>query len=151
MIQYRLAKIEEIDFLVELRLKEMAMFTDIPFPKEHIEDIRSFYELKMKDNTCFTVLGYDKDILVTTGMIYFYHSLASNANPSGKTGYISNIWTHDQYRRQGIASEVMDQLLELAKGKCGMVCLNASEEGRGLYEKKSFVQNERAMIYIMKE
>lgn len=147
MIQYRLATIEEVDFLVQLRLQELALFTDVPFPIEHKNEIKLFYKDTMRNRSCFTLLGYDQEVLVATGTIYFQDCLPSNANPIGRTGYITNIWTHDAYRRQGIGTKLMDRLLEIGKEHCGMICLNTSAEGQTLYLKKGFKKNEQAMVY----
>lgn len=151
MIQYRLATLNELDFLVQLRIEELALFSDTPFPVENIIHIRNFYENKMKDTSCFTILGYDNTTLVAAGTIYFYDSLPSNTNASGKTGCITNIWTHKQYRHQGIASHIMDQLLDIAKDRCTLVCLNTSDAGEAVYIKKGFVKNKKAMLYTCKE
>lgn len=44
--------------LVALRIKELAMFSDIPLEKENIHRIKEFYKAKMEQVACFTILGY---------------------------------------------------------------------------------------------
>jgi predicted GNAT family N-acyltransferase len=148
MIIYRLADLQDIELLVDLRIQDMKLFYTEPFPKEHIGAIKKFYTSKMKENTCFTILGYDKDCLVTMGAIYFYDVLPSNTNPLGIMGYITNVWTHEKYRHQGLAGTIVDQLLAIAKKHHSPVSLTASEEGVHLYLKKGFVKNKSMMVYI---
>ncbi len=146
MITYKHAGINDIELLVELRIKELAMFSDIPLSKEAISQIRRFYQDKMNNNNCLTILAYDKDLLVSTGTIYYYDTLPSNNNPIGITGQITNIWTHPNYRRMKIASNIMYQLMDYSKDRCGLFCLNSSDEGVTLYHSIGFVHNEKHMI-----
>lgn len=149
-ILYRMATIDELDFLVEVRKKELALFSDVPLSSKAVEKTYLFYQDKMKSDECFTILGYDDMLLVTTGTVYFYDSMPSNSNHSGKTGYITNIWTKEEYRGRGLASNVIEQLIALSKHRCGLLCLNASQEAKSLYVEKGFVFNDKNMVYQWK-
>lgn len=150
-IVYRIATMEELDFLIELRKKELALFSDVPLSPKTVEKTYFFYQDKMKKKECFTILGYDDTLLVTTGTVYFYDTMPSNNNHSGKTGYITNIWTKEEYRGNGLASDIMDQLMILSKQSCGILCLNASDEAKSLYTRKGFVCNDKNMVYQWKK
>lgn len=147
MITYQLATLDEVDLLVELRIKDLALFNEEPFPKEHISNIKNFYERKMSTEDCFTILGYDGNTIVASGTIYFYDTLPSNVNPLGKTGYISSVWTDEEYRCQGIGKSIMQQLMDIGADKCNVICLNATEDGERVYTKLGFEKNGKAMIY----
>ena len=68
------------------------------------------------------------------------------ANPSfphGRSGYVLGVFTEEFARRQGIASALMQMLLEKAKAlRLDTVTLSASEMGRGIYEKLGFTVKE---------
>lgn len=59
---------------------------------------------------------------------------------SGSTCYLMNVYTCDGYRRMGIASKILDRLIEDAK-KEGITCidLSATEMGKPVYLKKGFI------------
>ena len=76
------------------------------------------------------------------------------ANPNfinGLTGTILNVYVKPEYRRQGIAKNMMDKLLCDAK-EMGLdyVELKATEQGRGLYESLGF-EDDVSKYYRMKK
>lgn len=59
--------------------------------------------------------------------------------PNSKAAYIQNMYTLKEYRRQGLAKELFVRTLEEAKAKgCSKVILNASDDGKPLYEQFGF-------------
>ena len=72
--------------------------------------------------------------------------MPSNENPSGVMGQLTNVWVVDKYRNRGIATRIINELLDIAKDKCGMVCLNSSDEAISLYYKLGFEDNKRYLI-----
>ena len=66
--------------------------------------------------------------------------------PSGKTAYISSMYTLPDYRRQGIASRLLTLIIGEAKERlCQRIWLNASDMGRPLYRKFGFADSATAM------
>ena len=77
-------------------------------------------------------------------------------NPSfinGRTGTVMNVYTRPEFRRQGIAFELMKMLLcESEKLGLDFVELKATEDGYGLYRRLGFenaVSKYRDMKYII--
>lgn len=60
---------------------------------------------------------------------------------SGSTCYLMNVYTISEYRRLGIASQILDRLISDAKSE-GITCidLSATEMGKHVYLKKGFVE-----------
>lgn len=60
---------------------------------------------------------------------------------SGSTCYLMNVYTISEYRRLGIASMILDQLIIDAKSE-GITCidLSATEMGKHVYLKKGFIE-----------
>ncbi len=76
--------------------------------------------------------------VVTTGMIFFHADVAG----------IYYVATHPHYRRRGLASKMMQYLLARAHAKeVRMATLQASEEGKSLYEHLGFKQICRFIEY----
>ena len=53
-------------------------------------------------------------------------------------GQITNVWVDEAFRRQGIATRMVERLMEEARGEAQMVCLNSSEQALGMYERMGF-------------
>jgi GNAT superfamily N-acetyltransferase len=59
--------------------------------------------------------------------------------PCAKRAVILNVYTEREFRRQGIAQQIMGTILAWVKEQgFGAVNLHASDEGRALYEKLGF-------------
>jgi GNAT superfamily N-acetyltransferase len=64
------------------------------------------------------------------------------ANPTGKTGLLSSMYTLKPYRRKGIASQLLDMVInEAHQYGCSVVQITASDMGVHLYRKYGFVKN----------
>lgn len=94
-------------------------------------------------------MAEEDGIAAATGAVLFYDYPPGFSNPSGKVAYIANMFTSPDYRRRGLALEIMDMLVEEArKAGAGEVRLLASEPGRPVYEKYGFIKEEG--WYILK-
>ena len=76
---------------------------------------------------------------------------SSPAFPDGKTGFVMNVYTDPAYRRQGLATRLMNMMLDEAKEMgLDMVELKATDAGYPVYKKVGFqdaVAYHRPMIY----
>lgn len=145
-LDYRFTGMEDLDYLVRMRIKDLQMFANCPVTQELKDSIRRFYTSRMQDGACFTLVGYDGGEIVATGTIYYYDVLPSNENPRGRVGQITNVWVDEGYRRQGIATEIVGMLLEKARHEVGMVCLNSSDAALAMYKAMGFTENNRYLI-----
>lgn len=149
MINFRYATISDLDFLVELRIRDLKMFSNQNINQDTINNIKKFYQNGIKSQTCFTLLGFDNDNFVASETLYLYNIMPSNENPLGGVGQLTNIWVKEEYRHQGIATKVVKELIALKKDECGMVCLNSSHEAKSLYQKIGFKTKENYMVMML--
>lgn len=149
-IQFRYALADEAEYLTDLRIQ---FFKEAPelFSSEHLQETRKhifeFLSKKLENGNCFALLAEYGTETVGTGMLYFYDTLASMQNPIGKIGYLTNIWVKKEFRRQGIATEIVRQLMEKAKKRCVVVTLSASEMGKSVYQNYGFEMVSQMMTY----
>lgn len=67
---------------------------------------------------------------------------------SGKMGLLSSMFTNPDYRRKGIARELLHRVVEEARNYgCGTVQITASDMGVKLYTTYGFVHNNNFMQY----
>ena len=68
--------------------------------------------------------------------------------PSGKIGLLSSMFTDPDYRRMGIAKELLHRVVEEAREYgCGTIQITASDLGVKLYTDYRFVNNDNFMQY----
>ena len=83
MLNFRYADINDLDFLVELRIRDLRLFSNQEILPQTINKIRDFYKTGIINGTCFTLLGFDNELLAASGTLYLYSLMPSNENPSG--------------------------------------------------------------------
>jgi len=68
------------------------------------------------------------------------HPAAEHAFAEGRHGLIINVFTEPDWRRQGIAEQLLTEIINWSKEqKLDRLVLHASEKGRRLYEQLGFV------------
>ena len=91
-IEYKVLGVDDLELLVELRIKDLKMFSNQKITHSTIENIRVFYKEKMLKDECHTLVGYHFNQIISTATIYYYDILPSNENSKGKVGQITNVW-----------------------------------------------------------
>lgn len=145
MLNFRWADINDLDFLVNLRIWDLKLYSEHEISDQTVNKIKHFYQTGMSNETCFTLLCFDNELLVACGCLYIYETMPSNENPMGTTGQLTNIWLDESFRHQGIGRQIVNELLTKAKSKCQVVCLNSSNNAVDFYKKLGFETKERHM------
>lgn len=138
-VTFRKATEKDISELVELRIKQLV---DEGYPE--VIDIRCelnrYFFDSLLNSSLICWLGLSNGVVIATAGLCFYQFTCSFSNPTGINAYITNMYTSNKVRKQGIATLLVDKLLTQAKALgYTTVKLHASEHGRGVYEKAGFV------------
>ena len=120
-IEYKVLGVDDLELLVELRIKDLKMFSNQKITHSTIENIRVFYKEKMLKDECHTLVGYHLNQIISTATIYYYDILPSNENPKGKVGQITNVWIDENYRHLGIGRYMVEYLIENYQKDVGMI------------------------------
>ena len=147
---FRKATVDDLDLLTKTRTEVLRAVNRLPDGTD-MSDVekqsRAYYEKALRDGTHTACLVFDGDRWVGAGGISYYQVMPTYHNPSGKKAYIMNMYTHPEYRRRGIASGVLDLLVEDARSKqIAFISLEATAMGRPVYEKYGFVPMDDEMI-----
>ena len=147
MIQYEKLTKERLDTFIQMRirqLREEGATEDIDL----VPALRDYYNRHMADGTFVSWLALDGDQIVGTSGMSFVEKPPYFGCPSGKIGLLSSMFTAPEYRRQGIARELLSRVVEEARTYgCGTVQITASDMGVLLYTDFGFVKNENFMQY----
>lgn len=137
---YRKAGLEDAGKLIEIR-KQQLIDEGIEPDINIDEELADFFNQKLADDSLVEWIVEDNGEIIATAAIAFYQFPPTYTNKSGWKGYVTNMYTRDDYRRQGIATLLLDKLVEVAKIRnVKKLWLGASELGRPVYEKFGFRQ-----------
>ncbi len=149
-LTFRKATIDDIDLLTKTRIEVLRAANRLPDDTD-MRDVekqsRMYYEKALRDGTHTACLVFDRNRWVGAGGISYYQVMPTYRNPSGNKAYIMNMYTHPDYRRRGIASGILDLLIEDARSRqITFISLEATAMGHPLYEKYGFVPMDDEMI-----
>jgi ribosomal protein S18 acetylase RimI-like enzyme len=150
MITIRPFTLEQVDTIVRQR---SAMFIDMgrdPQATRLNEPI--VREWLLRHMAAGTYLGFEAVGVDGTSAGGVGLAILDMLPPPGilhtRRGYVYNVYVEPDFRRQGIASLLIQQCLAQCRHMgIGLVSLHASDEGRGVYEKLGFTPtNEMRLI-----
>lgn len=138
---------KELDKFIEIRinqLREEGATQDIDLRPE----LKDYYNRHMVDGTFVSWLGMDGDAIIGTSGMSFVERPPVFSCPNGRIGILSSMFTARQYRRKGIAKELLSRVVQEAKEYgCGAVQITASDMGVLLYSDFGFKKNGNFMQY----
>ena len=110
--------------------------------------LRDYYHRHLADGTFVSWLALDGDTIVGTSGMSFVEKPPYFSCPTGRIGLLSSMYTLPDYRRRGIAGQLLHRVVEEArKNGCGSVQITASDMGVLLYSSYGFVRNANFMQY----
>ena len=128
------------------QLKEEGAESDLDLMPALLE----YYRKHLADGTFVSWLALDGERIIGTSGMSFVEKPPYYSNPTGKIGLLSSMYTHPDYRRQGIARKLLDCVVEEARAcGCGAVWITASEMGVLLYTAYGFEKNGRFLQYVL--
>ncbi|MBL0047720.1 MAG: GNAT family N-acetyltransferase [Bacteroidetes bacterium] len=142
-ITYNRATLADIQTLVDNRIL-FALELGGEQPQEKIVDLKSqmttYFSKATADNSCISILAKSNGIVAGIGSVHIRDMPGNFKNPSGKWGYIMNMYTVPQYRRKSICKSILTLLVEEGK-KCGVTAfeLHATKEGEKVYTQEGFI------------
>lgn len=140
-VQYKKLTKKELDTFIEMRicqLREEGAKEEVDLKPALVD----YYDRHMADGTFVSWLAVDGDKIVGTSGMSFIEKPPYFSCPSGRIGILSSMFTAKDYRRQGIAKELLSRVVNEAKEYgCGCVQITASDMGVLLYTDFGFVKN----------
>lgn len=148
-IQYQKLTKKELDTFIDIRINQLRE----EGAKENIDlkpALADYYDRHMKDRTFVSWIALDGDKIIGTSGMSFIEKPPYFGCPNGKIGLLSSMYTAKEYRRQGIAKELLTRVMKEAKEYgCGVVQITASDMGVLLYSDFGFKKNGNFMQYTL--
>ena len=146
-ITYQKLTEKELPVFMEMRIRQLRE----EGAKEDIDlrpALKDYYKRHMADGTFVSWLAMDGDTIIGTSGMSFVEKPPYFGCPSGKMGLLSSMFTAKEYRRMGIAKELLSRVVEEAgQYGCGTVQVTASDMGVLLYTDFGFEKNGNFMQY----
>ena len=146
-IIYKKLTEKELDTFIQMRinqLREEGATEDIDL----VPVLKDYYIRHMADGTFVSWLAMDGNEIIGTSGMSFVEKPPYFGCPSGRIGLLSSMFTNPNYRRKGIAKELLSRVVNEAKEYgCGTVQITASDMGVKLYTVFGFKHNDNFMHY----
>ena len=144
-MEYRMADASDIDMLMNVRLSMLRIVNDLPvdyiFDDKLVTNSRRYF----LDQT--TVVAVDDGRCVACASMSYIEIMPTFSHTSGKRAHLMNVYTEKDYRRRGIARQLVNMLIEDARVHGATeISLDATESGRPLYESMGFKASEECMV-----
>lgn len=148
-IEYKRLTEKELDIFIEMRinqLREEGAAEDIDLKPA----LSNYYRRHMADGTFISWIALDRNKIIGTSGLSFVEKPPYFSCPNGKIGLLSSMFTEKEYRRRGIAKELLSRIVnEARQNDCGVIQITASDMGVLLYADFGFVKNGNFMQYTI--
>ena len=147
----RLATINDIDSLVELRIKLLnetnTNIINYDWNK-YSQVLRNFYYNGISDGSVIAYIAEQNEDIISVSIMCFYNITPLLDNLDGKMALLSDMYTIPEYRSNGFGTSLLNCIIEHAK-QLGYkkIILNATDSGRKLYEKYGFKDISGEIVY----
>ncbi|MCR5383285.1 MAG: GNAT family N-acetyltransferase [Saccharofermentans sp.] len=147
MIEYRIATKDDIDLLMSSRLEMLRVVNglsdDYEYSYEIVNESRDYF--LNGDHT--TILALDDGKVIGCASMSYMRIMPTFSHPTGKRAHLMNVYTRNEYRRQGIARKMVGMLIdETWKRGATEISLDATTMGRPLYESLGFTDSTECMV-----
>ena len=152
-IVYKRLTDSELDTFIKMRISQLTEeYTvegkSVPEGVDLKSALKDFYHRHMADGTFVSWIAMDGDKIIGTSGMSFVEKPPYFTCPTGKLGLLSSMYTDPNYRRMGIAKELLHRVVEEARNYgCGSVQITASNMGVKLYTVYGFKHNGNFMQY----
>lgn len=131
--------LKNLDELLRWRKEVIeTVFGERPSDELMAENER-YYKRHLEDDTHLPFIVMEDGEEAGCGSLCLTEELPSPDNPSGRCGYLMNIYIREKFREKGLGHAIVSRLVEEAKSrKCNKIYLETTAEARSVYESLGF-------------
>ena len=149
MIEFRIATAGDIDLMMSSRLEMLHVVNDLSGDYEFSDELIDYSRDYFLNGDQTTVLALDGQTVIGCASMSYMTIMPTFSHPTGKRAHLMNVYTNNNYRRQGIARRMVTMLIDDAWGKGATeISLDATESGRPLYESLGFKDSKECMVLV---
>ena len=154
-ISYKKLTTSELDVFIDMRITQLteeyvSSGQTVPTDVDLQPALKDYYNRHLADDTFVSWLAMDGNKIIGTSGMSFVEKPPYFGCPTGRLGLLSSMYTNPNYRRMGIANELLNRVIEEARAYgCGAVHITASDMGVKLYTAYGFKHNGNFMQYTL--
>jgi len=154
-ISYKKLITSELDVFIDMRITQLteeyvSSGRTVPTDVDLQSALKDYYNRHLADGTFVSWLAMDGNVIIGTSGMSFVEKPPYFGCPTGRLGLLSSMYTNPNYRRMGIANELLNRVIEEARAYgCGAVHITASDMGVKLYTAYGFKHNGNFMQYTL--
>ena len=154
-ISYKKLTTSELDVFIDMRITQLteeyvSSGRTVPTDVDLQSALKDYYNRHLADGTFVSWLAMDGNKIIGTSGMSFVEKPPYFGCPTGRLGLLSSMYTNPNYRRMGIAKELLNRVIEEARAYgCGAVHITASDMGVKLYTAYGFKHNGNFMQYTL--
>jgi predicted acetyltransferase len=141
---YRKLSNNDIDLFIKLRLdfiNESHKNIDEAAKDKIKISLKNYFERHIENNDFIGIICEHNEKVISTAYLIIGEWPANGNFMNGKIGTLLNVYTYPEYRKNGIATNVIKKIIEEAKEHdVSIINLEASEDGEPVYRKIGFVE-----------
>ena len=143
-ITYRKATLEDVETLAKLRVVFINEVFNIKNSKdsEHLKkELIEYFTNTISDKSVIAWIAEYENKIISTSTLVLWHAppTYTGLGKKGMRGYILNMFTKKPFRKKGIASVLLEKLINEAKAlNLEYVHLHSTQDGIGIYKKLGF-------------
>ena len=144
-MNYRRCTENDIPLMCQLRKRQI--FRDDIDPRINIDaELHRFFTDMMADGSLVEWFAEENGEVIATAGILFIQMPPAYSNPTGVRGYITNMYTAPEYRGKGIATSMLQKLMDEARSRSVFrIFLRASDLGKPVYKEFGFEGSDKWM------
>ncbi len=144
-IGYRRATINDLSVLVSLRIRFLNELLSHPENDETAlvrKSLQSYFAKAIPRNDFVAwVAERDGEVIATSGIVIWEKPAIYGGAESGRLGYLLDFYTVPEFRGEGIATRLLNELIKEAKSTgLHYLHLHASKDGINIYRKAGFTE-----------
>jgi len=141
MVEYRKASKCDIEALSAMRVSMLCEGEtyDSDFQEKLYKYTSEYLSRGLSDKGISLWMATENNKIVAMGCLSYFYLPPNEVSLSGKSAHLGNMYTLPEYRKQGIASKLLERIVAEAKSnQCERILLVPTEMGKPLYEKFGF-------------
>jgi len=146
-IEIRSAVYEDILDIMERRIEFVFEVTGRKTPQTLKEMTIEYLENHINSDSLVCYVAAEDHKIISLVILCIYQVIPKLRNRTGKVGYVFNVYTLQEYRGRGLATELMTRVIETARRMdVKEICLIGEDKAIPLYERLGFTRVDREMV-----
>ena len=146
-MQYKYATADDMELLIRSREETLRAVNHLPEDYAFSEEFREASREYFREGDQTTVLALEEGRIAGCATMCYIDMMPTFSHPSGRRAHLMNVYTHPDFRRQGVGRTMVSMLIDEARDRgITEISLDATEAGRPLYRALGFRDSDECMV-----